>query len=136
MGLVAKIWYKFYFSPWNLSQKKLTPQIKDSLVLQPPIAMWHQISSLSLSSLSLSLSLSLPSNEAPENIMVWIWKPACVRGKRLKIEWVIVTVELKWAPDMRINHNHDNQTPYYTTLWKCYWPIYLIDNNQTTPSKD
>ena len=31
---------------------------------------------------------------------------------------------------------HDNQTPYYMTPWKCYWPIYFIDNNRTTPSKD
>lgn len=36
----------------------------------------------------------------------------------------------------RINQDHDNQTPYYTNPWKCYWTIYLIDNNRTTPSKD
>ena len=31
---------------------------------------------------------------------------------------------------------HDNQTQYYMTPWKCYWRIYFIDNNRTTPSKD
>ena len=31
---------------------------------------------------------------------------------------------------------HDNQTLYYMTPWKCYWPIYFIDNNRTTPSKN